>query len=170
MLKKMSQEDGSWTYAPGAFPPQYAAPEVKGTQIANKKSDLYSYAVLLAVIYNQSEPDMYDRNKPKCDAAPLWFRELLQSVLRDEPRQRPSAEDVQRTLQAHPPQAHSHAHTRTCMHARTHTHPLQINPGAPLAGAAHRVAGRVRRPKRRCCRVRRRSLLSAARPWMQFGI
>ena len=121
LLKKMTQMDGTCTYAPGAFTPQYAAQEIKRNQLVDAKSDLFSFGVLMAVIYDQSEPGMYD-DKPECNAAPLWFRELLERMLRDEPEERPSAEDVQHTLLAHPPEARTHVRMHIHAHACMHTH------------------------------------------------
>ena len=66
----------------------------------NEKCDIYSLGMVMSVIYCQREPEFGEGRLDYTNAA-VWFRELLDLMMHDDPQQRPRAQDVQRTIEAH---------------------------------------------------------------------
>ena len=97
LLKKMVD---TMTTAPAAFTPLYTAPEIKWGRKVNEKCDIYSLGMVMSVIYCQREPEFGEGRLDYTNAA-VWFCELLDLMMHDDPSQRPCAQDVQRTIEAH---------------------------------------------------------------------
>jgi len=93
---------------PAAYTPYYVAPEVYSNQGTNLRSDIYSLAVLLAVLYkgeNVPPGDHISRvtgpwpvGIPSCSDAPPWFHDLLVQMFEQNMARRPSAREVRDVL------------------------------------------------------------------------
>ena len=82
---------------PGGYTPGYSAPEVTLGRGGGTPSDIYSFGVVLSVLWSRQEPSHeHGGQSSLCEDASQSFKRLLRHCMKADPLERPSAIQVKK--------------------------------------------------------------------------